>query len=85
MPFEIIWSNRAKKDLMKLEKHIAERIIKKITNLAQQDRIMLEKVKGKDFFKYRVGDYRVFIDRYLARKKLVILTIIHRKKAYKNI
>jgi len=85
MPFKIIWSNRAKKDLAKLEKHVAERIIKKIMNLSQKEQILLEKVKGKDFFKYRVGDYRVFVDRYPLRKKLVVLTIMHRKKAYKNI
>ena len=85
MPFEIIWSNRAKKDLIKLEKHIAKRIINKIVALPQKEKPLLEKVKGKDFFKYRVGDYRVLIDRYPLKKKLVILTIMHRKKAYKNI
>ncbi len=85
MAFELIWTKGAKKDLSKLEPQTSKRIKNKIKKLILADRPELEKVKGKDFYKYRVGHYRVFLDVYPFNKKLVVLQIIHRKKAYKNI
>ena len=85
MPFEIIWTSRARKDLKLIDKPIAERIFNKVQELEIKEAVFLEKVSGKDFFKFRVGKYRVFIDKFPATKKLVILHVIHRKKAYKNI
>ena len=85
MSFEIIWSNRAKKDLKNLDKKIARRIVNKIETLREKENVFLEKVKDKDFYKYRVGQYRVFIDKFPVTKKLGVLHIRHRKNAYKNI
>lgn len=87
MPFEIIWTKKAKKDLKLIDTHIARRIVDRVDDIGQQkeEMIFLEKVKEKDFFKFRVGSYRVFIDKFFATKKLVILHVRHRKNAYKNL
>ncbi len=81
MPFVIIWSEQAQKDLLKLEKHIAERIIDKLEYANQSGLLRLEKVEGKDFYKYRVGDYRLFIDKRLV-DTIEIITIRYRENAY---
>lgn len=85
MPFEIIWTKRAKKDLKLIDKPIARRILEKIEGLGRQEEIFLGKVKGKDFYKFRVGRYRAFIDKFPATHRLVIIHVRHRRSAYKNI
>ncbi len=81
MPFVIIWSEQAQKDLSKLEKHVAERIIDKIEYANQAGLLRLEKVVGRNFYKYRVGDYRLFIDKRLA-DAIEIIAIRERENAY---
>ncbi len=85
MPFEIIWTNKAKKDLKLIDAHIADRIIGRIDEIVKEETVFLEKVKGQDFYKYRVGSYRVFIEKLPATRKLIILHVRHRKNAYKNL
>ena len=85
MAFELVWSKNAQKDLSKLQKHTAQRIKNKIKTLVSETRPELEKVKGQDFYKYRIGHYRVFLDVYPFNKKLVVLKIRHRKNAYKKL
>jgi mRNA-degrading endonuclease RelE of RelBE toxin-antitoxin system len=85
MAFQVIWSNRSKKDLKLLDKKIASRITGKVDLLVSQETIFLEKVKGTDYFKYRVGHYRILIEKFPATKKLFIRKVRHRKKFYKNV
>lgn len=86
MPFEIIWTKKAKKDLKLIDAHIANRIISKIDEMGKmEETVFLEKVKGQDFYKYRVGRYRVFIEKLPAMRKLIIMHVRHRKNAYKNL
>jgi mRNA-degrading endonuclease RelE of RelBE toxin-antitoxin system len=83
MSFIIIWSEQALKELSKLEKPIADRIVTKIEYANATGALHLEKVKGKSFFKFRVGTYRIFMDRSLHDTAEVI-HIEHRKNAYKR-
>lgn len=85
MPFEIIWTNRARKDLRLIDKGIAGRIFNKIEEFNQKETVFLEKIKGKDFFKLRIGSYRVFIDKFPATGKLIVLHVKHRQSAYNKI
>ena len=85
MPFVVIWTNRSKKDLKLADKQTALRAIEKVDSLGKQETVFLEKVKGTPYYKYRVGKYRVLIEKFPATKKLFILKVRHRKKFYKNI
>ena len=85
MVFELVWSKNARKDISKLETQLSKRIKNKIKKLSLDDPPELEKVKGQDFYKYRIGHYRVFFDAYPFSKKLVVLQIKHRKNAYKKL
>lgn len=85
MPFEVIWTNRSKKDLKLIDKKTALRIIEKVDALGKQDTVFLEKVQGTPYHKFRVGKYRALIEKFPATKKLFILKVRHRKKFYKNI
>ncbi len=85
MPFEIIWADRARKDLKALDRQTAKRVFERVCGLADTERLFLEKVKGQTFYKFRVGNYRVFIDKYPLKNTLAVLMARHRKKAYKNL
>ena len=85
MAFEVIWTNRSKKDLKLLDRQTALRIIEKVDMFSGQDSVFLEKVKGTEYFKSRVGRYRVLVKKFPASKKLFVLKVRHRKKFYKGL
>ncbi len=85
MVFQVIWTNRSKKDLKLIDKQTALRIIQKVDELGKKDIVFLEKVKGTKYQKFRVGSYRILIEKFPATKKLFMLKVEHRKKFYKNI
>lgn len=43
----------------------------------------IKKIKGSNFLRLRVGDYRIFFDVDNTEKKVYILSIKHRSKAYR--
>jgi len=85
MPWNIIWTEKAKKDLEKLDKNTAKRIYEKIIYANTTGLLFLEKVeKIENIFKYRVGNYRVLITK-INLETISVLAIRHRKNVYKNI
>ena len=43
----------------------------------------IKKIKGSNFLRLRVGDYRIFFDVDNKEKKVYILSVKHRSKAYR--
>lgn len=85
MPFEVIWTERSKKDLKLVDKGIAARIIERAETLALQEIGFLEKIRGTKYYKFRVGNYRVLVEKFPATKRLFIARVGHRRNIYKNI
>ena len=84
--YEINFTKSAKESLLKIDKQIARRIIRKIEWLGENfDLIKPVSLKGElsEFYKMRIGDYRVMYT--VNREKLVITIhfIGHRKEIYK--
>ena len=74
----------AKKDLKKLPKHIALKILKEIEKLENYPNISNIK-KLKNFyppFRLRIGNYRVLFD--IEDDILIVVNIKHRKESYKK-
>jgi len=78
----------AQEDLARLDKQVAQRILKKIQWLAENfDELTPEALKGKwrGKYKLRVGDYRVIYDFVRARKKQLVVHLVgHRREIYKT-
>ncbi len=85
MGFQLIFSNRFKKDLKLIDKFVAKRIFNRLLEFEKTDVVFLEEVKGTNFSKLRIGKYRVFIRKMPALKQLIILRVEHRKNIYKKI
>ncbi len=83
---EIVWDTKARDFLRKLPRDISKRIFNKIDiEIRQNVERYLKTLVGKDYYKIRVGDYRIFVDYYRNEDRLFIRAIRHRRNAYKFI
>ncbi len=75
-------TRRAERDLKKLDKPVAKRVVSALKDL-EEGRRFLEPLSGqlKGLFKLRVGDYRV-IAQNQKPDTIVVRFIRHRSKAY---
>jgi mRNA interferase RelE/StbE len=83
--FKVIFDDKAIEFLEKLDKKNRERIFNKIMSTKEDPFHYFEKLTKKNFYKLRVGDYRVIADINENEIKILVLLIGHRKNIYKNI
>jgi mRNA interferase RelE/StbE len=84
MKYDLIIPDRVNKKLDKLGVAVKSRIISCLILLKQNPRRHAEKLFGTEFWKTRIGKYRVIYS--IEDDKLVILIVDvgHRKKIYKK-
>jgi len=80
--YELIFSNKAIRQLKKLPKDIQQRIDNSLERIKIRPEAHLKKLVGDPAWRLRVGDYRVIVD--IDRGKLIILVIGvgHRRNVY---
>jgi len=84
MGFEIVWDPKALKDLEKLPREFASRIIAKIDDAGTNPKRYAEQLVGISGYKIRAGDYRIFVGISYNPNKLKVMAIKHRREAYKK-
>ena len=77
------------KDIKKLDRQIAKRIIKKIELLAKNPKLLRYSVKylPKDLEglqKYRIGDWRILFWPDHKKEEIILYGVDHRKSIYKK-
>jgi len=82
MSYEIFFSERALKELKKMEKDVQERIIAVLERSRIRPEAYVTKLVGDPGYKLRVGDYRVIVDIDPAERRIFVLKVGHRKKIY---
>ena len=83
MTYEIIFSDKAFKQLKKLERKVQERIIATLERVRIRPESYVTKLVGDPGYKLRVGDYRVIMDIDKGKLLILVIKIGHRKKIYK--
>jgi len=83
--FEIVFSDKALKQLSKLEKPLQERIINSLERIRIRPEAYLTKLVGDSAYKLRVGDYRVLIDLDKTKLLILVIKIGHRRNIYENL
>ncbi len=79
--YNIEWKEHALQNLEKFENSISRRIIKKIEELSENPFSKdIKRLKGRDDFRLRVGDYRVIFS--IEKDIIQILKVGHRKNIY---
>ena len=82
--YEIIFSNKAKKQLFKLEKSIQRRIIAILERIRIRPESYITKLVGDPGYKLRVGDYRVIMDIDNNNLFILVIKVSHRRDIYKR-
>jgi len=88
LDWRIRFTPSAEKDLKKTDKTEAERIIKFLRARVSSDpRNTGKNLKGqlRDFWRYRVGDYRILARIEDEQLIVLVVRIGHRKEVYKNL
>lgn len=83
MAYRIEYKSSVLRDLKKLDRATARRILDQFESSLSKDPDSGEPLTGqfKGLHKYRVGDYRVIYA--LTKRGVIVLRIAHRKKVYK--
>lgn len=85
MPYTVLVSRRAQKDLRKLPRPILDRIAGRLRQLGDdpypEGRKKLKGQRG-DYWRIRVGEYRVIYEVDQGRLTVLVLRALDRKEAY---
>jgi mRNA interferase RelE/StbE len=87
MKWQIAWLKPAAKDLERLERRVAEQIVRKVEWLAQNlEQVPHEPLHGRwaGHFKLRVGDWRVVYTIDRQRRLIVVHAVGHRRQIYRQ-
>lgn len=84
MTYELLFTDKASKQLKKLGKNDQERIIKSLERIRIRPEAYITKLIDDPGYRLRVGDYRLILD--IKKEKLIILVLMagHRKNIYKK-
>lgn len=88
MPYPVELADSARRELDKLDKKQSHRILKYLRRIAglENPRSLGEALQGSklgEFWKYRVGDYRLIAAVQDDRLIVLVLRIGHRKEIYR--
>ena len=83
MAFEILFGEKAARELRKLDNFTKERIKKELKELEKNPK------KGKhlqycNFWSLRIGDYRAIYELKKQEQKIIVLFVGHRKHVYED-
>jgi len=83
MKYDICYEKEALGELEKLEPVVSRRIVDKIEKMAENPvSCDIKKLKGSDYYRLRVGDYRIIF--IFDSNFIKILKIGHRKNIYER-
>ena len=83
MQWSISWSNEAASDLSKIDNKDAKRIVEKLEEASKNPNHYFERLVGNDYYKLRIGDYRVLVVFFHTNNTIHIQKLGHRKNIYK--
>lgn len=84
MKFNVFLHPEVHKKLNKLDKDISKRIREKLKKL-EHDSKLGEPLKGFNFWKIRIGNYRAIYEIDKENKRIIVLFIGHRRNVYDNL
>ncbi len=73
MTYDLLFSDLAMKQLLKLEKETRERIIATLERIRIRPEVYVRKLVGDEGYRLRVGNYRIIVD--LDKEKFIILVL----------
>ena len=87
VPWQVVWNDKVYDDLAALNKTTARKIIARVESYLVQDPVNLGKpLTGSltGISRYRYGDYRILYVMDFETHTVTILTVRHRREAYRK-
>ena len=87
MAWKIEFARSAEKEFSKLEQQVARRILRFLKErVAADPRSIGEPLKGElsEFWRYRVGDYRLYASIEDKHVTVLVVKVGHRREVYRN-
>lgn len=78
MPFEIIWSDSAVRQLRRLDRGFARRIFEKVSELSENPFRWVRRMNDVGAYQLRVGGYRGLLDIDEGRLRVLAVEVGHR-------
>lgn len=82
MTYQVIWSESASRELSKLDRAVAKRILDQVEAIRESPRRSLRRLVGLPYFRMRVGDYRLILELVEGRVQILVLKVGHRRSVY---
>ncbi|HTQ49599.1 MAG TPA: type II toxin-antitoxin system RelE/ParE family toxin [Candidatus Acidoferrales bacterium] len=84
MKYQVILPKSVQKELDRLPDEIASRILARLSALETNPRsTAVKKLKGRDAWRIRVGDYRVIYEIHDRILQIIVITVGHRREVYR--
>jgi mRNA interferase RelE/StbE len=84
MNFQVILPKSVQKELNRLPDDILHRVLARLTELQATPRPPdVKKLKGRDAWRIRVGDYRVVYEIHDRALQILVITVGHRRQVYR--
>jgi len=84
--YTVEWSTRAEEQLTKLDRSVAKALVRFMSERVHRadPRSIGKQLKASDFWRYRVGDYRILC--HIEDEQLVVLVVElgHRREVYRR-
>lgn len=85
MRYQVILSKSVQKELDRLPDEIANRIVARLSALETDPRPAdVKKLKGREAWRIRVGDYRVIYEIHDRILQIIVITVGHRREIYRG-
>jgi len=84
MKYEVKWTENSLKQLKKLDKSVAERIVDKVELISEDPFAYVQKLRGLGLYRLRVGDYRVIMSIERGKMVVFVLEVGHRSVIYRK-
>lgn len=84
MSWKVEFTREALRDISRLETKTVDRILNKLEQAKKDPYHFFQRLVGNDYFKLRIGDYRVLAFLF-NDNRIVVQKISHRKNVYKDL
>ena len=84
MRYQIVLPKSVQKELDRLPDEVTRRILTRLAALETNPRPPdVKKLKGRDAWRIRVGDYRVIYEIHDRTLQIIVITVGHRREIYR--
>jgi mRNA interferase RelE/StbE len=84
MRYRVILPKSVQKELDRLSDEMVRRILARLTELESNPRPPdVKKLKGRNAWRIRVGDYRVIYEIHDRELQILVITVGHRREVYR--